>query len=104
MKCGKHFCLPPRSHLAHQTLEVEGLELLDLAVGPHDDAVPLRQGPLQDLLGHAHLRVLELRLGRREVFLQPLNQLEPLPDVCLEAAVLEGTRDYLLFCVFLNIF
>ena len=70
-----------------------------LPVRSQNDPVPLVNSQLQDVLGHAHVVLLELLLGRGKVLLQLLDQLQPLPDVGLDATVVEWAGNYLFFRV-----
>ena len=67
------------------------LELLNLPVGPDHYPVPLVQGGLENVLGRLHLRAFKLSLGALKIFLEPLDQFQPLPNVGLYSTIIKGT-------------
>ena len=71
-------------------------------VRPDNDPVPLLDGRLDDVLGQGDVTLQELLLGRPKVLLELLDELEALPDVGLEPAVVEGAGDDLLLGVLLQ--
>ena len=69
---------------------------------PNDNPVPLVDRVPENILSQLDLVVAELLLGGGKVLLEALDELEALPDVGLEAAVLQRTADYLLLGVLLQ--
>ena len=67
------------------------LELVNLPVGPDHDPVPLVQSCLEDVLGSLHLRIVKLCLGALKIFLEPLDQLQSLPNVGLYSTIIKRT-------------